>query len=176
LLVGLVILVLTAITYGCVGLYCSARLRSTRGAVLVAYAATLLGVAGPPFGLFLLALVSGVISGMNSDRFWPIAWLLNGPNGGGIYFLQQNAAPFANAGRLHIDATVAQVLTATNPLLTGIASAAGLVQGRPTFGVEHVGPVDLLYVAPWLSFGLLHLLAIVLLVWLTGRALRRDAR
>jgi hypothetical protein len=62
---------------------------------------------------------------------------------------------------------------ASNPLLAGIASAAGLVQGRPVVAVEQVAGAPLLYVAPWLLFAILHLLAAFALIWLTARALQR---
>jgi len=178
LLVGLAILVLTAVTYGCVGLYWSGRLKTTRGAVLLAYATMLLAVGGAPLALFLLALFSGVLGGMNNDRFWPIVWLLNGSTSSAMQytFSRPDAEIAARGSWLQFDAIVAQLVTASNPLLAGVASAAGLVQGRPIVGFERVGPVEVLYVAPWLLFGIVHLLAIVLLVWLTGRALRRDTR
>jgi hypothetical protein len=72
-----------------------------------------------------------------------------------------------------LEAWGGQLLVASNPLLTGIASAAGLVQGRPIVGTERVANVDLVYVAPWLLFSGLHLLAALVLIWLTARALRR---
>jgi hypothetical protein len=174
LLVGLVILVLTAITYGCVGLYWSARLHTTRAAVLLAYATTLLGVGALPFGLLLGLLAQGMFGGRPDTWLWPATWLLIGPTGSGIPFAgptgYQGPAPTA----LQADAILAQLALATNPLLAGVASAAGLTEGRPLVGVEHVGNVELLYVAPWLTFGVVHLLAIVALIWLTGRAMRRD--
>jgi hypothetical protein len=64
-------------------------------------------------------------------------------------------------------------LMATNPLLTGVTSAAGLVAGRPPVGLERVTNVELLYVAPWLLFAVVHLLAAGALIWLTARTLRR---
>lgn len=178
LLVGLVILVLTAVTYGCVGLFWSGRLRTTRGAVLMAYATMLVGVGGVPLGLLLLALFNGVLTGTNDDRIWPLAWLLGGPNSSAMQYTfgRPDAAVALRGGWLQVDAIVAQVLAATNPLLAGVASAAALVQGRPLVGTERVVQTDVLYVAPWLLFGIVHLLAIVLLIWLTGRALRRDVR
>ena len=176
LLVGLGILVLTATTYGCLGLYWSAWLRTTRGAVLLAYATTLLAVGGVPFGLLVAVIVSGVLGGNPGDRFWPANWLLNGPGNPGSIFPRQASELPGGGAWLQLDAIVAQLLTATNPLLTGIASAAGLVQDRPIVGFEQVGTVDLLYVAPWLVFGVLHVLAIMVLIWLTGRGLRRDAK
>jgi hypothetical protein len=175
LLVGLVILVLTAVTYGCVGLYWSARLRTTRAAMLLAYVTTLLGVVALPFGLLMAALVEGVFGNRSDFWFWPAAWLLNGPTASGVMTRPgglADAGPFAP----RTDAILAQLAIATNPLLTGVTSAAGLTQGRPLYGVEQVGAAELLYVAPWLTFGVLHLLAIFVLIWLTGRALRRDAR
>jgi ABC-2 type transport system permease protein len=174
LLVGLLILVLTAVTYGCVGLYWSARLRTTRAAVLLAYATTLLGVGLLPFALLMAVFFEGVLGGRTDFWLWPLAWLVYGPSGGGLPFTQPGAIVETGRLALQVDAIVAQVVVATNPLLAGVASAAGLTNGRPVVGVEQVGTVDLLYVAPWLTFGLMHLLAIVVLIWLTGRALRRD--
>jgi ABC-type transport system involved in multi-copper enzyme maturation permease subunit len=175
LAVGLLILVLTAVTYGCVGLYWSARLRTTRAAVLLAYATTLFGIGLLPFVLLFVVLFDGLLLGGRPDAWlWPATWLLNGPTSAGLPFGRSSA--IVEPGQLAIqgDAILAQLLTATNPLLAGIASAFGLTQGRPLVGVEQVGTVGLLYVAPWLTFGVVHLLAIALLIWLTGRALRRD--
>jgi ABC-type transport system involved in multi-copper enzyme maturation permease subunit len=178
LLVGLAILVLTAVTYGCVGLYWSGRLRTTRGAVLMAYATMLVGVGGVPLVLFLGALSSGVLASGVGDRLWPVIWLVNGPSSSTLHsvFGRPEAQGALQSGWLPTEAIVAQVIVATNPLLAGIASAAGLVQGRPLVGMEQVAQTDVLYIAPWLLFAAVHLLAIVLLVWLTSRALRRDLR
>jgi hypothetical protein len=74
---------------------------------------------------------------------------------------------------IQVQAGVGQLLIASNPLLAGIGSAAGLLQGRPVVGVERVASIDLLYVAPWLLFGVQHLLMSVVLIWLTARCLRR---
>jgi ABC-type transport system involved in multi-copper enzyme maturation permease subunit len=178
LLVGLVILVLSAVTYGCVGLYWSGRLRTTRGAVLMAYATMLVAVGGVPLALVLLVLYGGALGDMNRDRFWPILWMIDGPTNTSLVstFSRPDAEIVLRGGWLQFDAIVAQLVTATNPLLAGLASAAGLVTGRPMVGVERVGPVEVMYVAPWLLFAIVHLVAIVLLVWLTGWALRRDIR
>lgn len=174
LLAGLVILVLTAVTYGCVGLYWSARLRTTRAAVLLAYATTLLGIGALPFGLLTIVFFQGLLGSRLDAALWPATWLLNGPSSSSIVFARPGAAIESGQAWIQFDAILAQLVVATNPLLAGIASAAGLTQGRPLVGVERVGTVDLLYVAPWLTFGVIHVLAIVLLIWLTVRALRRD--
>jgi hypothetical protein len=57
--------------------------------------------------------------------------------------------------------------------VAGIASAAALAEGRPVVGFEQVLQAHLVYVAPWLLFAALHLLASAFLVWQTGRCLRR---
>ena len=77
---------------------------------------------------------------------------------------------------LQFEAVVGQLLVATNPLLAGITSAAGLVLGRPLAAWERVGNVDLPYVAPWLLFGVVHLLVALVLIWLTARSLGRARR
>ena len=177
LLVGLLLLGLTATTYGCVGLFWSARLRTTRGAMLFSYVTTLLGVGGLPLLLLLLVITNGafgVRAGID-DLLWPLIWLVNGPSispnrlGGPAVTAQEPIV-------LQIEAVIGQLLVASNPLLTGITSAAGLVQGRPVVAVEHIAAVDLPYVAPWLLFGILHVLASVVLIWLTARCLRRASR
>jgi hypothetical protein len=163
---------LTATTYGCAGLYWSARLRTTRGALLLSYITTLAGVGGLPLA-FLLALLGNGVFGIRDldDLLWPLAWLMNGPQwlanryGGDAQVLE----PLT----MQVGAIIGQVLMATNPLLTGVTSAAGLVAGRPVVGLERAANVDLLYVAPWLLFVVLHLLAAGALIWLTARTLRR---
>lgn len=172
LLAGLVLLVLTATTYGCVGLYWSARLHSTRAAMLISYATTLLGVGGLPLALFLMVLANGVTGSRLDETLWPLVWLMNGPGSmpgllGGSSFLATSSFV------LQLEAVVGQLLIATNPLLAGITSAAGLVQGRGVVALEQTSPATLPYVAPWLLFGVLHVLANVWLIRLTARALRR---
>jgi hypothetical protein len=74
---------------------------------------------------------------------------------------------------LQAEAVIGQLLVASNPLLAGITSAAGLVQGRAVVAMERVDTLDLPYMAPWLLFGLLHVLTSAVLIWLTARCLRR---
>lgn len=173
LMAGLLLLTLTSVAYGCVGLYWSARLRTTRAALLLSYVTTLLGVGGLPLALVLLFLGNGLFGVRLDDSLWPLVWLVNG----------SQTSPFRGSGQsapsqtvLQAQAIVGQLAVATNPLLAGIASAAGLVQARPLAGFEHVGNVDLLYVSPWLLFSVLHLLAAIILIWLTARALGRARR
>jgi ABC-type transport system involved in multi-copper enzyme maturation permease subunit len=172
LLVGLLILTLTATTYGCVGLYWSARLRTTRAALLLSYVTTLLGVAGLPLALVLLFLGNGLVGSRLDEILWPLGWLINGPQNFPSRVFGANATP-QSPSLLQLEAVVGQLLVASNPLLAGITSAAGLVQGRALAGVERVATIDLPYMAPWLLFGIIHLLAASLLIWLTARALRR---
>jgi len=170
LLVGLLILTLTATTYGCVGLCWSARLRSTRGALLLSYVTTLLGVGAAPLALFLTILGNGLFGSRMDDTLWPLAWLFNGPQ---VSTLRLSNGQPPSPLTIQAMGSVGELIVASNPLLAGLASAAGLVQARPVVGVERVMNVDLLYVAPWLSFAVLHVLASVVLIWLTARALNR---
>jgi ABC-type transport system involved in multi-copper enzyme maturation permease subunit len=170
--VGLLILALTATSYGCVGLFWSARLRTTRGAMLFSYLTTLLGVGGVPLVLVLAVVASSLFGFRAEDALWPLSWLLNGPQTSSLRFSGGAGVPAATP--MQLEAAAAQAVVASNPLLAGVASAAGLVQGRPLVGVERVANADLVYVAPWLLFGGLHLLAALVLIWLTARALRRP--
>ena len=151
LVVGFAILVLTAITYGCVGLYWSARLRTTRAAVALAYATTLLGIIGLPLAA-ALAAGAGLLFGVGPIQSAP------------ELFDETMAAPLA--------AGAAQLLVATNPLLSGVASAVVLAQGRPLVFEERLGGHDITFVAPWLLFVVVHVAASALLALLTARALR----
>lgn len=173
LLLGLLILTLTATTYGCVGLYWSACVRTTRGALLLSYITTLAGVGGVPLA-FLLALLGSGLFGTRylEDALWPLIWLMNGPQALGSRFTA-NSAIIDSPLTMHVQAGVGQLLVAMNPLLTGVTSAAALVTGRPIVGLERVANVDLLYVAPWLLFAVVHLLTSGALIWLTARTLRR---
>ena len=173
LALSLIILTLTATTYGCVGLYWSARLRTTRAAMLLSYVTTLLGTAGLPLMILLLAIGDGLFRLDLDDLLWPLIWLVNGPEQ--VSRRLENGDPASiHAELLHIEAGVGQLLAASNPLFAGITSAAGLVAGRSPVGFETVAQVELLYVAPWLLFAIMHVLASLLLIWLTGRALRRS--
>jgi len=172
LAVSLLILMLTATTYGCVGLYWSACLRTTRGALLLSYITTLAGVGGLPLAFMLALLGNGLFGTRNmDDLLWPLAWLLNGPQWLGNRY--SGNAQVLNPVTMQLEAVVGQLLMATNPLLTGVTSAAGLVAGRPVIALERVANVELLYVAPWLLFTGVHLLVAGALIWLTARTLRR---
>jgi len=175
LLAGLLLLSLTAVTYGCVGLYWSARLRTTRAAMLIAYVSTLFGVGAVPLALVLLVLGNGLFGARLDQVLWPLVWLVNGSQSTPFPTVTAGEAA-QNPSTLQVQAIAGQLVVATNPLLAGIASAAALVQGRPVVGVEHVASVDLPYVAPWLLFGSLHLLVAAFMIWLTGRALGRARR
>jgi ABC-type transport system involved in multi-copper enzyme maturation permease subunit len=172
LAVGLLILTLTATTYGCVGLYWSARLKTTRAAMLLAYVSTLFGIGGLPLVILLVVVGSGMFGLRIEDTFWPLAWLVTGPETT-TYRLDDRAVAEQAPVLIQIEGMLGQLLGASNPLIAGITSAAGLVQGRPVVGVEQVLNVELVYVAPWLLFSIVHLLAALVLIWLTARALRR---
>jgi len=172
LLVGLLLLGLTATTYGCIGLYWSARLRTTRAAMLFSYVTTLLGVAGLPLILVLLAISSGAFGARLNEVIWPLEWLMNGT--------RISVSRFGGAGEiagrellLQSQAVIGQLLVASNPLLTGFTSAAALVQGRAIVAMERIDVLDVPYVAPWLLFGILHVLTSAVMIWLTARCLRR---
>jgi ABC-2 type transport system permease protein len=159
LLVGFAILVLTTLTYGCVGLYWSARLRSTRAAVALAYGTTVLGVLGLPLAFLLMAVATQIFGTPNV----PILRAVVG--GGGAFASPLEAQALTGIG---------QLLAATNPALTGILSAALLAQGRELIFDERIGGHDVTIVAPWLLFSVIHAVAIALLILLTARALRRG--
>jgi hypothetical protein len=125
----------------------------------------------------LMVLGNGLFGYRFDEAIWPLGWLINGPNGSPATSLGRTLGS-SNPLLLQAEAVVGQLLVATNPLLAGIASAAGLVQGRPLVAWERVGSnnVDLPYVAPWLLFGVVHLLAALGLIWLTTRSLGRARR
>ena len=158
LLVGFAILVLTAVTYACVGLYWSARLETTRAAVLLAYATTALGVLGLP----LVGVVIGIAGQLFGGLVSPI-----------LRVLFDSGGTLASPGEAQTVAMLGQLFVATNPALSGILSAAFLAQGRDPVFVERFGGHDVTLVAPWLLFSAVHVLAIALLILLTVRALRR---
>jgi ABC-2 type transport system permease protein len=177
LLAALWLLTLTAVTYGCVGLCWSARLRTTRSALLLSYVTTLIGVAALPLVLVLLVMANGLFGYRLDATLWPLVWLVNGSQGSVFTGSATGSLGQPDVPLLQAEAVVGQLIVATNPLLTGIASAAALVQGRPIVGMERiVNNFDLPYVAPWLLFGALHVVASAVLIWLTARALRRARR
>jgi ABC-type transport system involved in multi-copper enzyme maturation permease subunit len=172
LLLGQLILVLTATTYGCVGLYWSARLRTTRAAMLFSYVTTLIGTGGVPLIFLLLVIGDGLFRLDPDDTLWPLIWLVNGAESTSRRMANGHLAD-ASPVLIHAQAMFGQLLAASNPLVAGITSASGFVGGRPIIGFEQVMHIDLLYVAPWLLFSIIHILASMVLIWLTGRALRR---
>lgn len=172
LLLGQLMLVLTATTYGCVGLYWSARLRTTRAAMLLSYVTTLVGTVGLPLILFLLAIGSSLFGFRAEEWIWPLAWLISGADMTSRR-LENSDIAGTSAALLHLEAIVGQLLVASNPLIAGITSASGFVADRPIVGFERVLEADLLYVAPWVLFSIIHILTAAVLIWLTGRALRR---
>jgi len=172
LLVGLLLLGLTATTYGCVGLFWSARLRTTRGAMLFSYVTSLLGVGGLPLVLILLAISSGAFGARLDEVIWPLEWLMNGSRVS-LNRFGGSSAIAEHGALLQTQSVIGELLVASNPLLTGITSAAGLVQGRPVVAMERIDTLDVPYVAPWLLFSVLHVLTTIVLIWLTSRCLRR---
>ena len=173
LAVGLLLLGLTATTYGCVGLFWSARLRTTRSAMLFSYVTTLFGIGGIPLVLVLFVIANGAFGVRLDEVVWPLEWLMNGSR----VSLSRFGGPGGIAQRemlLQAQAVIGQLLVASNPLLTGITSAAALVQGRSVVGLEQVDTLTVPYVAPWLLFTILHGLASIVLIWLTARCLRRG--
>ncbi len=172
LLVGMLLLGLTATTYGCVGLFWSARLRTTRGAMLFSYVTILLGVGGLPLVLLLLVIANGAFGVRLDEVVWPLEWLMNGSRVSLGRFGGPTAAT-QNALLYQAEAVIGQLLVASNPLITGITSAAALVQGRPVVAIEQIDTLDVPYMAPWLLFTILHVSTSIVLVWLTARCLRR---
>jgi ABC-type transport system involved in multi-copper enzyme maturation permease subunit len=155
--VAFLILVLTTVTYGCAGLYWSARLRSTRAAVLLAYATTLAGTVVLPAAGILSIAASELLFGLRGN---PFGWLVGDP---------------PTEARVQLAAILGQLASATNPPLTGVFSAVTLTRGRGLVFTERLGGFDVTLVAPWLLFAVVHVAAIGLLLWLTVRALRRYA-
>src|SRR4051794_39433256 len=93
LLAALWLLTLTAVTYGCVGLCWSARLRTTRSALLLSYVTTLIGVGTLPLGLILMVLGNGLFGYRFDEAIWPLGWLINGPNGSPASSLGRSLGP-----------------------------------------------------------------------------------
>ncbi|MCC7372211.1 MAG: ABC transporter permease subunit [Chloroflexi bacterium] len=173
LALGQMILLLTATTYGCVGLYWSARLHTTRAAMLFSYVTMLLGTGGLPLLIVLLAIADGLFGLDMDETIWPLVWLINGAESTTRRMVGDGQS--VDAALLHAEAGLGQLLAASNPLIAGITSAAGQIAGRPLVAFEQVAGVELLYVAPWLVFAVLHLLAALVLIWQTSRVLRRAS-
>jgi hypothetical protein len=150
-------------------------MRSTRAALLLSYVTTLIGVGALPLALALAVMANGIFGYRLDQTLWPIVWLVGGPQSGPVTSLGR-ALGSSSEMVFQLEAVAGLVLVATNPLLTGIASAAGLTQGRPLAAMERVNNYDLPYVAPWLVFGVLHILVTLVLVWLTARSLGRARR
>ncbi|HYU19603.1 MAG TPA: ABC transporter permease subunit [Chloroflexota bacterium] len=156
--VAFAILVLTALTYGCVGLFWSTRLRTTRSAMAMAYGMTALGILGQPAVLFLgllLVQIFGLPASLLGQAF---------VSGGTL------ASPL----EAQLAAAAGQLMAATNPLLTGVFTAFVLAQGRGPVFVERLGGQDVTYISPWLLFALVHLLASGVLIGLTRRGVRNE--
>ncbi len=137
----------------------SGHLRTTRSALLLAYATTLLGVAALPFGILVLLILG---QGLFGSRLDVLGWLIDDPSD----------SPLA----VQVLVTLGQLAVATNPPLTSLFSAVTLTQGKPLLFSERVAGQTVTFVAPWLAFTAVHLLAIAFIVWRTACALRRAAR
>jgi ABC-type transport system involved in multi-copper enzyme maturation permease subunit len=155
LAVTFALLLLTALTYGCAGLFWSARVRSTRAAVALAYGTTALGILGLPVALFLGVLAAQLVG--SSPAAFPFRLI----DGREVLESQQLA---------QIVAAIGQLLLATNPLLTGVFSAYALSEGHGLLFEESLGRQDVVFIAPWLLFALVHVIATAFLIALTGRA------
>ncbi len=159
LAVAFVLLVLTALTYGCVGLFWSARVRGTRAAVALAYGTTALGVLGLPLAAFLAALVVQIVG--YSAAAYPIRLL-------------EGRATLESEALAQLLAGLFQLLLASNPVLTGLFSAYVLSEGRGLLFEQGFGGHRVLYAAPWLLFALLHVVVSAALIACTVR--RVDSR
>ena len=142
LLVGLLLLGLTATTYGCVGLFWSARLRTTRGAMLFSYVTTLLGVGGLPLVLRAARHRQRGVRDPSGRGDLAARMADERLAGLGQPLRRRSAAVAENALLFQAEAVIGQLLVASNPLLTGITSAAALVQGRPIVAVEQIDTLD----------------------------------
>ncbi len=128
LLLGFAILVLTAMSSGCVGLYWSARLRGTRAAVACAYGSTVLGVIGLPLAA-AVTLVGGNLVGVAPE--W--TWFGLGDRAGAL--------------QVQLLAWLGPLLGATYAPLRGVFSAVALAQGHELLFVERVAGHDVTLVA-----------------------------
>jgi hypothetical protein len=121
-------------------------------------------------------MANGIFGYRLDQTLWPVVWLVGGPQSSPVSSLGRSLGSQSEAV-LQLEALAGLLIVATNPLLTGIASAAGLTQGRPLAAWESVGNTyELPYVAPWLVFGVLHVLMTLVLIWLTARSLGRTRR
>ena len=146
---ALVLLVMTLLLFGSLGLWASALLRGSRAAMALAYALTgLLTLGLPVFSFFTSAFLAIAVQSHPSLTTQPPPWL--------VY--------------------TGEFLGATNPWVVGALTEAQLQNGisllwsHQVFGATHVDVPG-----PWLVFLAIYAVGTALFLWWTSRLVRRAA-
>jgi ABC-2 type transport system permease protein len=149
-----IFLIVTAIAFSTIGLFCSSLLRRTSQATAVSTVATLVLTFGLP--VFML-IVQGLLSTM-------------------MYATSQSGLPSVEAELTRN--FILWLLISLSPLSAGIATLATLLDGKTaltmTFPLSGAGSVT--YPSPWIAYSVIYLLLSLILIWLSVRAVKRADR
>ncbi len=150
--ISILLLVVSAIAFACLGIFFSTMTRSTLSSTVLTYAVMLIVLIGLPLlGVLVLAIMTATTVGFGSTGTEPaqIAMLM---------FLWS--------------------LVCLNPAATAVASEVILVNSHSVWGFSQtVGPSTTIWlVSPWMPYSLIYLLLSVLLFVLAVQRVRRTDR
>jgi ABC-type transport system involved in multi-copper enzyme maturation permease subunit len=148
-----IFLVVTAITFSCIGLFFSSLVRRTSQATAISSVVTLLLVFGVP--VFTL-IVQSLLSAM-------------------VYSSNLSGTPAALAEAEMTRNSITWLLLSISPLTAGTATLAALLgsQSALTMTMTLSNGTIVSYPAPWVAYSVIFLLLSLLLIWLSVRAVKR---
>jgi ABC-type transport system involved in multi-copper enzyme maturation permease subunit len=141
LLIGLLLLVVTALFYSCLGIFYSSFMRRTLGSTVLAYATAILVVVGIPALLFVsMGFGSYLFSGSNPSTTSQISILLIG-----------------------------WLLISLNPIGTGVVTEVLLLSNQSliSYNLPLANGVNIFIISPWIIYSILYILLSLWLVVLS---------
>ena len=146
-----VFLIVTAIAFSTIGLFCSSLMRRTSQATAVSTVITLLLVFGLPV---FMAIVQGLSTTM-------------------VYVSSQTGVPSVEAEMTRN--TILWLLISLSPLSAGVATLATLLENQTalTMTMTLSNGTSVTYLSPWIMYSIVYLLLSLFLIWLSVRAVKR---
>jgi ABC-2 type transport system permease protein len=151
IVIASIFLVVTAIAFSTIGLFCSSLMRRTSQATAVSTVVTLILAFGLP--VFML-IMQGLLSTM-------------------MYASNQTGVPTVEAEMTRN--FILWLLISISPLSAGVATLATLLDNQSAFTmtIPLTGGVSVTYPSPWITYTVVYLLMSLLLIWLSVRVVKR---
>jgi ABC-type transport system involved in multi-copper enzyme maturation permease subunit len=151
ILIASVFLIVTAIAFSSIGLFCSSLMRRTSQATAVATVATLILTFGVP--VFML-IMQGLMMTM-------------------VYASSRTGNPAIEAEMTRN--FILWLLISVSPLSAGVATLATLLDSKSAFTMTMTlsNGTTITYPSPWIAYTVIYLLLSVFLIWLSVRAVKR---